>query len=192
MALFTLLPFTCACACSDLKSGKIPNSLILCGLAGALLSRFFPAFRHIPDLPGAMVDGCAGCLLPWLCFGLLAALKMMGGGDVKLLSVIGLQLGIKPCLSIMWYSLLFGAAYSAVLVARKKNLTNRLNYLYQYILKGISDRTFSAYRSSETSLTDPATDHTNMDSSGEFCFAVPILCALLLVLAGSHGTSFLF
>jgi prepilin peptidase CpaA len=176
MNLVTLLPFACACAFCDLNTRRIPNSLILCGLTGTLLSRILMVCRSFPHVLPPAADGLAGFLLPWLCLGMLAALKMIGGGDVKLLSVIGLELGAKCCMTVMWYSLLIGAAWSAFIMIRHKSLAWRMSHLYQYVQKAVTTGTLPPYR---TSKSRPVSgDH----SSGEFCFAVPILCALLLVL----------
>ena len=181
MDIWILLTFALVCAVSDLKTNRIPNPLILCGLAGALLFRLFPFFSFLcaslvqggsPDWPALgrcfldLADGCAGGLLPWLFFGVLAALRMIGGGDVKLLSVIGLQLGAAASLTVMWYSLLIAALWSVVLVIRRHNLLTRLQYLYQYVGRLASGQKPGAYR---TGLSD---------RSGEFCFALPVLFAL--------------
>ena len=227
MGIVTLLPFVCACACCDLKTRRIPNALIWCGLAGALLSRFpmaaglnlFPAClfscfdRGLPAAASlsrsasgpsfaafcsSLASGFIGFLLPWLIFGVLAALKMIGGGDVKLLSVIGLQLGSRSCLQVIWYSLIFGAVWSVVIVIRRRNLSQRLNYLYRYVQASLSCKKMIRYRSPAVWQQDltPAPGHTHhlsghssiltqTDQSGEFCFAVVILTALLFVLSGA-------
>ena len=235
MGIVTLLPFVCACACCDLKTRRIPNALIWCGLAGALLTRvltaagltLYPVF--LPVVPGegtwpaaafgtgvlpeelsagsfpspgpgaflfSLAGGLAGFLLPWLCFGLLAALKMIGGGDVKLLSVIGLQLGCRFCLRIIWYSLLFGAIWSAVIVIRRRNLTHRLRYLQHYVQSVLSEGKLTPYRTRTGLSPYPKAESCSDDStlwrsfgaspadpSGEFCFAVVILAALVYVLS---------
>ena len=112
MDILILFPFVLSCAFSDAITQHIPNRLILCGLIGALLARGSLVCRS----PFLLVDGLAGFLLPWLVIGPLAALKMFGGGDVKLLSVIGLWLGARRCLMVMWHALLIAAVWSVVLV----------------------------------------------------------------------------
>ena len=246
MDVLIMFPFVLACAVSDLKTKRIPNTLIVCGLAGAILARTALAFGIMSpnpvssgsiltesiqnsrllnggilnfntlskDVPGAsspssvllsLADGCAGFLLPWILIGPLAALKMFGGGDVKLLSVIGLWLGARSSLLIMWYSLLAAAAWSVVLVVRKRNLSQRLNYLYRYAGHTIVTKKASPYRtgtaarsgksfsdvcvpansgnqakdSKDSVLSSRNTLAGSEDRSGEFCFAVPVLIALI-------------
>lgn len=207
MDVLIMFPFVLACAVSDLKTKRIPNTLIVCGLAGAILARTALAFGIMSpsSVLLSLADGCAGFLLPWILIGPLAALKMFGGGDVKLLSVIGLWLGARSSLLIMWYSLLAAAAWSVVLVVRKRNLSQRLNYLYRYACHTIVTKKASPYRTgtaarSGKSFSDvcvPANSGNQAknikdsvlssrntlagseDRSGEFCFAVPVLIALI-------------
>lgn len=207
MDVLIMFPFVLACAVSDLKTKRIPNTLIVCGLAGAILARTALAFGIMSpsSVLLSLADGCAGFLLPWILIGPLAALKMFGGGDVKLLSVIGLWLGARSSLLIMWYSLLAAAAWSVVLVVRKRNLSQRLNYLYRYACHTIVTKKASPYRTGtaarsgksffdvcvpansgnqaknikDSVLSSRNTLAGSEDRSGEFCFAVPVLIALI-------------
>ena len=98
---------------------------------------------------------------------------MLGAGDVKLLSVIGLQLGRRGSLAMMWYSLLMAAGMSAVLVMRRGNLAQRLEYLYRYIGQAAVSGKPGSYR-------DPSAGYTE---SGEFAFAVPVFLALVVYIS---------
>ena len=170
MDIVILFPFVLACAVSDLRTKRIPNTLILCGFSGALLIRTVLVLVSSGSLSSglsAVFDGCAGFLLPWLLLGPLAALKMFGGGDVKLLSVIGLWQGCVECLFILWYSLLIAAAWSVILVIRRRNLVQRLRILQGYVGQSLISGRFTSYRMSQR-------------DGGEFCFAVPVLIALVI------------
>ena len=68
MGFETLFPFVLVCAVSDVRTHRIPNTLILCGLAGALLSRGFLLLQGASPAV-VLADGLAGFLLPWLLFG---------------------------------------------------------------------------------------------------------------------------
>ena len=175
MELEILFPFVLACAVSDVRTRRIPNTLILCGLAGALLSRVTLLLQTASPAV-VLADGCAGFLLPWLLFGPLAFLKMLGGGDVKLLSAAGLWLGARGCLQLLWYSLLFAAAWSVAIVIRRRNLLHRLRCLYEYIGHVQVAGKLTPYR------TESGYDAGTQEQSGEFCFAVPVLAAFVVLL----------
>ncbi len=195
MDILILLLFTLVCAISDLKTRKIPNRLILCGLIWAFLCRIFPEaalqlrclFGSIitlkglpPPVPDAaasqmlalcgFLDAALGLLLPCLLLGPLAALRMIGGADVKLLAVIGLQLGSAGSIRVICLSFLYAAVYSVLIVLRRKNLFARFHRLRCYLLQVMSERKPLTYR---TGLPDP---------SGEFCFALPVLAGLSTVI----------
>ena len=174
MELEILFPFVLVCAVSDVRTRRIPNTLILCGLAGALLSRTCLLLQGCAPA-AVLADGCAGFLLPWLLFGPLALLKMMGGGDVKLLSAAGLWLGARDCLQLLWYSLLFAAAWSVAIVIRRQNLFRRLRCLYEYIGHVQIAGKLTPYR------TGSGFGAGTPDRSGEFCFAVPVLAAFVFL-----------
>jgi prepilin peptidase CpaA len=96
--------FAAAAAYYDLRYRRVPNWLILCALSG-----------------GAAISACGG----WssLRYGLLGfllgmllllpafLLRMVGGGDVKTLAVIGLLVGPH----LLWCSFLLGAATAGML-----------------------------------------------------------------------------
>ena len=173
-ARLTLLVFVSVCALSDYRTGKIPNRLILCGLLCAAL----PGIRAGAGSTAAMLlnlkDMAAGFLLPYLLLGVFIYLRMLGAGDVKLLSVIGLQLGPEGSLIMMWYSLLAAAAVSVILVMRRGNLRQRLEYLQRYAVRAAAGGRPGPYR-------DPSAGYTE---SGEFAFAVPVFLALIVYMAG--------
>lgn len=191
----TILVIAAACALSDVLTGKIPNSLILCGLSCAGISRLIRSIciiliavlqrgearillglQWLQGLRAALVilaDGAGGLVLPFFLLGVLAALKMMGGGDVKLLSVIGLQFGLRASLHVIWYSLLASAVCSVILIVRRGCLAARLHYFYAYLVEVMRAGHALPYRRPEGG---------SGDRSGEFCMAVPICAALIIYL----------
>ena len=197
MIILVLFPFVLACAVSDLKTRRIPNSLILCGLIGAVLFRLVPFPRTAGAAFILIAEAGTGFLLPWLFLGAPAFLKMIGGGDVKLLSVIGLGLGPQGCLQVMWHSLIFAAVWSVILVIRRRNFVQRFAYLYRYAGKAVTSGRLTPYRSDihcnagydrsdsgcSGSCCSDSGCNTGYDRSGEFCLAVPILLALTIQLS---------
>lgn len=160
-----LLSFVMACTLYDLRYGKIRNPWVLGGLLGGFSSKLI--LHHSPPW-----NCLPGFLLPYLLLGVLVLLRMMGGGDVKLLSVIGLFLGPAAAAKIILGSIVCGAIFSLLLVIRRKNLFVRLKYLHDYLISVLAETPhvkIMPYRG-------PGTE------DGEFCFSVPILFSLLFYL----------
>ena len=179
----TIVVCAAACALSDVLTGRIPNSLILCGMSCAIVSRLYRSIYIVLKtvLQGGggqgvraaaliLADGAGGLVLPFLLLGVLAALKMIGGGDVKLFSVIGLQFGARASLLVLWYALLASAAVSVLLVIRRGSLVRRLRYFFSYLGTVMREERALPYR------------QPGGDRSGEFCMAVPIWAALVIYL----------
>ncbi|HNQ35441.1 MAG TPA: prepilin peptidase [bacterium] len=103
----------------------IPDCIVLPGIPiGLLLNFFFPVLAGLnawlPALRdafiGVLVGGGFLLLLGWL--GTLAFKKdAMGGGDVKLLAMIGAFLGWKSVLMTLFFGSLFGSVVSLALIA---------------------------------------------------------------------------
>ena len=63
----------------------------------------------------------------------LAAVRMMGAGDGKLLGVIACYLGFFPALWILAAAGLLAALVSLCVKARRQFLGRRLSYLFRYL-----------------------------------------------------------
>ena len=216
--LMFLLSFTMACALHDLRTGKIPNSFILCGLlcgsATLLLSSNGTALStfsriHLPVFHPAQPDPAScilGLLLPYLLFGLPALLGMIGGGDVKLLSVAGLFLGAGAVWSVIRTSVLIGSLYALFVLVRHRNGYQRFLFLRTYLCELVSVlRSRQTFPASLPAVSHSSPSCSNVNLSGaahasstpshpclsryrgagtadaEFCFSVPIFLALLFL-----------
>ena len=95
---------------------------------------------------------------------------------MKLLSVIGMQLGFRGCVKMIWYSFLAAALVSALIVLRRRNLVERMRYLGKYVSGIAATGRVWPYRNlpEETGTGGAA---VRKKSSGEFAFAVPVLLA---------------
>ena len=214
--LLFLLSFSMGCALYDLKTGKISNFFVLCGLlcgsatlllscAGASLSTIFrirfPVFNLAQPDPASCI---LGFLLPSLLFGLPALLGMIGGGDVKLLSVAGLFLGAEAVWNVIQTSVLIGAVYAGFVLVRHRNGYQRFMFLRNYLCEVASVlRSRQTPPASLPAVSHPSLSLSNIPPSGaahagpllshprlrryrsagtadaEFCFSVPIFLALL-------------
>lgn len=184
-----LLIFTAVCCLRDLSAGKIPNSYILAGLLCGI------AFRLL-SCPDGIGSGLAGFLLPLLLLGPLVLPGMMGGGDVKLLSVIGLFLGFPAVLKATLYSLFIGAFLSILILVRKRNAYQRFLYLMSYLKEAagrlyVSGKHISGLSGpEETSSTAFLPYRSTGSKDGEFCFSLPIFLGLAVYLIHSDITVF--
>ncbi len=150
----------------DLRRDKIPNLLIVIGL---ILGWSFQLIQN--GLLGVVVF-FGGMGLPLVLGAVLYYFRMMGAGDIKLLAVAGGFLGPQEAVYCAAASLLVGAALSAVVLFKRKNLKKRLLYFYSYM-----------YRQ-QTGEWEPYLNETDQD--GRIHFAVAILGAILLYMGGVY------
>ena len=104
----------------DLLQEKVDNRLICLGFSGA----FFPLL----------------CLLPLFYF------RMIGGGDIKLLSALGGILGYPKILSLLLLTFLTGAILSLAFLISCGNLKERISYFISYFYSCRRNRSWKPYR----------------------------------------------
>ncbi|MDE2394809.1 MAG: prepilin peptidase [Burkholderiales bacterium] len=99
----------------DLRARRIPNRLILVGLAGASILHAIALAAHQPGragpdawspLAGLLAGGAALLPLYWL--------RACGAGDVKLMAMVGAFIGAPLVLVAALYTLLAGGLLSLV------------------------------------------------------------------------------
>ena len=111
----------------DLKYRKIKNRYLLICLAAVVIYRAglpvaSPAVQASAndlkiELLRLLTDALAGGFLPVLLLGWLFRFRMMGGGDLKLLMVLGFLFGADQSLICIWRTMLFGAVMSVGIMA---------------------------------------------------------------------------
>jgi prepilin peptidase CpaA len=102
----------CAAAWLDATTRKIPNQLILVGLGAAFALR-------VPLGWEASLRGLEGFAVALVVALLFYALGAMGGGDAKLVAVVGAWLGLNALAGALAYIVLLGAALALVMMARR-------------------------------------------------------------------------
>lgn len=115
----------------DLRSDKVSNPWIVQGyLLGILWQIWLFGARGLADF-------LTGALLPLALLFPLFYLRMLGAGDLKLLSVIGGFLGPLQVLCCMKYVFFCGAVLALALLIARRNLGGRLHYFSLYLWKFI-------------------------------------------------------
>jgi prepilin peptidase CpaA len=102
----------CVAAWLDATTRRIPNQLILAGLGAAFALR-------VPLGWEASLRGLEGFGIALVVALLFYALGAMGGGDAKLIAVVGAFLGLNALAGALAYIVLLGAALALVMMARR-------------------------------------------------------------------------
>ena len=151
----------------DLTRKKIPNRLILAGYLSGLTF-----YIRICGIAGLIIF-LAGILLPLLLLWTLYYFRMIGAGDIKLLSALGGLLGPTAGFYCILYSFLIGGCISAILIFHRRNLRHRLNYFFAY---------FREY--STTGTWKPYLDKT--EKSSHLYLSVPVFFSILCHIGGVY------
>jgi len=126
-ALWLVLAASLAAAATDLRSRKIPNLLVLSLAALALAASAFEGFASVAAfLCIAVVCVAAGTLVH--------SMRLLGGGDVKLLAISIAALGIHDGFAFLLYVAVcggvFGILYSLLRGSLGQTLSNVRSMLF--------------------------------------------------------------
>ena len=105
-----LLVFVTAAAVSDLVRRKIPNRLVLAGIAVALMLHLWLSPQRLP------LDWLAGMATGFFLFLPLYALRGMAAGDVKLIAMVGAFAGPWPVLQICFATFVLGGLMAVLMI----------------------------------------------------------------------------
>ena len=115
-----LLSILIAISFIDYDEQIIPDGLLLILLSGATIYKLLNYF--LLKLPLKLWDNIFGFLIGFTLFFLIALISKgsMGGGDIKLIALLGLILGLKKTLLNILLSFIIGAIVSIVLLLTKR------------------------------------------------------------------------
>lgn len=164
----TLVLLTVAAVCTDLRSGKVPNSIIASGLACGVIGNI--CFQGWPGLWQSL----AGAALPMLLLPLFYY-HMIGAGDIKLLSMTGALTGPACAYRIIICTFLIGGIVSAILLIQRGTFHSRFHYFLEYIDELKRKKT-------------PVPYLDGVSDDGKFCFTVPVLLAVLWILSAGPAS----
>ena len=109
LTLVILTMVLVAAVATDLRSRRIPNTLVLAGLAGAFVLHACAWLLGNPPLAGAQWwSPLAGLTAGLAVLMPLYLLRACGAGDVKLMAVVGAFVGAKVVLAAALYTVLAG------------------------------------------------------------------------------------
>lgn len=151
----------------DLTRGRISNGYLIFGWAVGLTKMLI-----LVPLPDSLLQFIGGALLPIILLCILFYFRMMGAGDIKLLSVLGGMLGIRASLSLLVCSFLAGAILSIGILTVHRSWSRRFRFFAHYV-----------YNYKATGIRVPyPTKSIGLDS---LHFAVPVFMAVLLWKGGA-------
>lgn len=144
----------------DLAGNRISNRYLTAGwLAGAAAVLARPS-------PEGLVNYLGGCILPILLLFILFYFRMMGAGDIKLLSVLCGMVGLKSTIPFIFCSFLFGSILSIGILTISRSWSGRFRFLFRY-----------CYNYMVTGIRIPYRPKKN--TWYEMHFAVPVFLAAL-------------
>lgn len=115
-----ILVFTAVASVMDLKWWKVKNLWILIGAAGGV------AYQLFSSEAAGILQGIIGSILPIVLLGAFWYLRLIGAGDVKMFSVIGLWTGGVLILEFMLFSLIPAALWFFILAGAKRPVNELL------------------------------------------------------------------
>ncbi|MDO4616389.1 MAG: prepilin peptidase [Lachnospiraceae bacterium] len=145
----------------DLLRSRISNRYLITGwLAGATAAFLSPS-------PEGILRFMGGALLPIVLLFLLFRFRMIGAGDIKLLSALGGMVGIQASLWLLVSSFLIGGLLAVGILTVNRSWFRRFRFFYRYVQN---------YRTTGIRIPYRPEKH-----GGEHLhFAVPVFAALLL------------
>ena len=134
-----------ASAICDLRTGKIPNIIILVGSLGGLVRQYL-----LSGWIGALNAVVSGCLILVLLFPWYR-IRGIGAGDVKLLAAAALWLTPADGILLLILTLSAAAVISVIRMIRQHELGSRFMLIRSYINDCITCRDILAYTTFEKS-----------------------------------------
>lgn len=159
--------FTTVAVCMDLNWEKIDNRWIMFGWLTGFSYRLWKS-----GLKGTGIF-LVGALVPVLILYLLFVFRMIGAGDIKLLSVLGGFMGPSAVVVCIGISFLFGAVFSLAVLILCGNLKSRLRYFAGYFNRFITTKEIIPYIRKGRQMEN-------------IHFSVPILMSVLLFAGGFY------
>ena len=167
MAQILVLGIALCGVCMDVTSEKIANGAIAMFILVGLIYQM-----SIHGMAGIWwyLQGAGVPLL--LLFGLFV-FRMLGPGDIKLLSTLGGIMGISAVIKCIILSFFFGAILAVAFIILCGNLRQRLRYFAEYLTRVSKTKKITAYYKSGMQIEN-------------FHFSIPIFMSIILYVGGIY------
>ena len=164
-----LLLMVSIAAVNDLATRRIPNRLLLAGLAGAL---FLHALSAEPG--AALLSASGGMLLGLAIFLPFYLVRGMAAGDVKMMAVVGFFTGPAEAFQIAIFTWCAGGVMALLLILLRGRVRLTLVNLGHLFSGLIGPRTTSS-------------DNTLPQSAGSMPYGLAIAAGTVVVLVTQYG-----
>nr|WP_300209502.1 A24 family peptidase [uncultured Anaerostipes sp.] len=148
----------------DWRDFRIPNWLN--GAAAAVMLGFcLQRGFELSSMAAGVLIPFFGCVLLFYC-------GMLGGGDIKMLMVLGIPFGDR-IIRVMILSFLWNGIIAVWILWKRRSFRLRMSYLYDYVSNCLLDRRISKYENPN-------------EGSKYMHFSIGILAAYLTLLLGGE------
>jgi prepilin peptidase CpaA len=124
---------------TDTKAYKIKNNVIVLFLLTGLIINY--VYLGVNGIQIWFI----GFIVPFIVLFILFVVRMIGAGDIKLISAIGGILGIEFLINASIYIITVAAIIAIIKMIRHKQFRSRLVYFYNYVLDIIVTKKVGSY-----------------------------------------------
>ena len=167
MAQLLVLGIAFLGVCMDLRNEKIANAaIVIFTFVGLIYQTGSYGLMGIWEyLKGAGV--------PLLLLFVLFVFRMLGPGDIKLLSALGGIMGVSAIFKCIIISFFFGAILALAIIISCGNLVQRLRYFAEYLNRTLQTKKITAYYKPGMPIEN-------------FHFSIPIFMSIILYAGGLY------
>lgn len=153
----------------DYKKSKIPNWLTVCLFLYGIGEKLFE------EGAAEGIFFCVRGILVMLLLYPLFKIGSLGAGDIKLYGVCAGYLARNRFLYFFFVSMLVAAIFSLIKLLKENNVTERINYLCQYIVDVVRTGAFGLYM-----------ENNREQRRCGICMAGPILFSVFMYMGGIY------
>lgn len=151
----------------DLQWMRVYNSWIICSMVSGLL------FQLLANGISGIGRFSVGMAIPICILGILFYFRMLGAGDIKLFCALGGVMGADKIGICIFFSFIFGAVISLVILIFYGDFYQRIQYFINYIQNYISTKEVKPYYKKGMTIEN-------------FHFTVPVFMSVLLYAGGAY------